>query len=371
MASITRVNGPISIDILRSPNGKVTFYLFGDSHFSREHGCDDPNSIRMNNGELEGKSSTIDIDALFYIWLLHNNSHNIRTSLFLELSYVPKKRETKALDWIDACELLKEQEFKFSPYCNIVPSDIRINNITNKSDILSHLHIELLTSGMLSEYEMLELMKITQIIFDSSMDIFDAYCQVNGLVKLNVLKSKLYSLSTSKVCNRCLYHLEKMEEDLEEGHLISQKLDTLRMFNEVTATICRINLRYFRDKYEALSRELIQFNSDTDIAIAVATYTDINLVKDVIFGSRIKSILNVLVTMSSWIMDIYLITIAFLSRSPEKIIYAGNNHTIEYLDLLKAKHGYTHLVHTVSSDKQERCLDATDLVMYIDLDSYL
>jgi uncharacterized ubiquitin-like protein YukD len=151
------------------------------------------------------------------------------------------------------------------------------------------------------------------------------------------------------------------------GHFVAKALSDLASFNKVTSRIASLNLGYYRSMYIELSEELTQFNIDTELSLSVSKYSSIKEVNDIIFSSRIQSINTELMTMSGWVMDIYLMTSAFLSRSTEKIVYVGKNHVKGYVELLREIHGYNHLVHVENSSSDSiRCLDATDLIEYVD-----
>lgn len=359
MENITKINGPVSVDLLRSPNNKVTFYLFGDLHFSKDQGC-------MNT------SNSIDIDTAFYRWLVNNNSNHVKTDLLIESSYSPEDKKTSTIDWMDACETLQYRKEDFSPYSAVTPIDVRINNITGKSDILSYLYVEILTANMLSENERVELLKISQIIFSNAVRLFDAYTRVNGFSNISVIRNKIQRLDRSRIRDRCLHNLNKMEDYFvnignTRGHFVAKALSDLASFNKVTSRIASLNLGYYRSMYIELSEELTQFNIDTELSLSVSKYSSIKEVNDIIFSSRIQSINTELMTMSGWVMDIYLMTSAFLSRSTEKIVYVGKNHVKGYVELLREIHGYNHLVHVENSSSDSiRCLDATDLIEYVD-----
>jgi hypothetical protein len=401
---VTKVNGPVAMHILRSDNGKVTFYLFGDAHFSVGRGCDDPKTIRLTyDGERLNDESikshtmrTIDITAALYLILKYNNKTRIPTSMFVEEAFdkietrTATTKQVESGGWLTDASKLRRQLNQFAPNCDIQNTDIRQNYSKKTLDILSHIATsELPNINILSDKEIVSLFKIIQIIFESYEELFDAMCIVNNVGKLQVLIDKVGDLEPTDVRDRCLNSLRVMrtsesfivKDKSYHGHKIAKVLEELRSHNKFTALIADKNLEFIKAGYLALKEELDKSNLLTEVALGIKKYSELDEVVKSVFSVHFSSLVKTFISMASWFMDIYTITLAFISRSPVKIIFAGNAHIDRYVELLVKEHRYVHLVNEVNfleyfdEDKEkmvhkyQRCLELDTLPDYFDFNA--
>ena len=211
-AEVTRINGPVSCNILKSPNKRVTFYLFGDAHFSQEDGCGDPRTIKLQpsganltrESILSSDMRTVDITAALYTMLKYNNMTRKPTDLFIESPHgevttkdAVDEDMVKKGGWLDDCERLFKVHEQFLPHSKIHRADIRHGANVHDNDILSVMHS--LMEQQTTLQTSLDILSVVKVLFASASTFFDAYTQIGGLDKLNIIKAQLSTLGDSRV----------------------------------------------------------------------------------------------------------------------------------------------------------------------------
>jgi hypothetical protein len=379
----------------------VTFYLFGDVHYSRANGCHNINTIGLtpDGKDLNEESiksnrmKTIDLTAAFYLLLRYNNIMKRPTDMFMEIPFntvdtrLPTTEEVKKIGWIkDATKLFINSD-DFRPNCSVNYADIRQNDAKGTLDIITQISSRELPNAIkFSDKETISLFEIIKVIFKYYVELFDALTRIDSFDNLRIIIDKVGNLPKTMVRDRCLSSLRGMLTSdfiVVNGkkyycHKIAKELEELRQFNKRAREIADANLAYIKKKYLKLKADLDQSNMLEEVTTNIMNYSTLDEVVRIVFNSYLASVTDSFSSMSMWFMDIYLITLSFKYRSPNKIIFAGNYHIRRYVDLLVKVHGCKHVVgvdtyHSYydSTKKDEvlvykRCIDIPELPKYID-----
>jgi len=397
---ITKINGPVAVHILKLED-KVTFYLFGDIHYSKVYGCYDihtigltPDGKDLNDESIRSnRMRTIDLTAAFYLLLKYNNIMRQPTDMFIEIPFdtvetrAPTTEEIKKIGWIkDATKLFINRD-DFRPNCSVNYADIRQNSTKGTNDIITQISsIELPNATKFNDSEMSSLFGIIKVIFKYYVELFDALTRVDSFDNLTIIIDKVGDLPKTMIRDRCLASLRGMRTSdfiVVNGkkyycHKIAKELEELRQFNTRSREIADANLAYIKGKYLELKTDLEQSNMLEELTMNIRNYSTSNEVVRIVLNSYLSSVADSFSSMSMWFMDIYLITLSFKYRSPNKIIFAGNSHIRRYVDLLVKVHGCKHVVgidtqqsyyDSTKKDKvlvYSRCIEIPELPEYLD-----
>ena len=163
-----------------------------------------------------------------------------------------------------------------------------------------------------------------------------------------------------------------------KGHKLAVAIYKLSSGNTTTAAIARKNMEYIRNAYDELKDDMLASNVLNELVMGIAEYSSSDEAVSLTVESHKEFVGSTLLLMSSLFMDLYLMTIAFLARSTEKIVFAGHAHTNKYVDMLVTTHGYSHDLSVVNvvefaddngqgALEYARCLNIPDLPDYIDI----
>lgn len=399
-SGVDSINGPVSFYILKSPNGKVTFYMFGDAHFSKSLGCDRQERISMAKGgaTLSAKSimsrtaTAIDVDAAVYLLLMYGKKTSTPTDAFVELSPA-RKDAPKSAGWFHNISALMANRKQFAPTCNIYPTDARYNEGYGKDDVVRDIFTTLfnMTSSLMdTEMPMSEvesLIALCETVLNNTTEVFDAITAVGQVYRLSGVIRLLEKLPKSTFQSDCIESLEnminaselvKLDGKLVKCHVIAKALHDLETMNRYTAQISRANIEYFKHSTDKLLSDVREAQS-----LSVISSTIKETVQDDEFVERVLSahlivLSDTLIAIGAHVMDIYTATRAFISRAPQKVIVAGNAHINTYYNLLTTVHNYNvefkqaNFIEYYDEERQvkerdyTRCVSSRDLPAHLD-----
>lgn len=390
---VTSLSGPVNLIIYQYNNKK--YYFFGDIHFSRENSCQNQCDAfnRTFTKVLSKGTNCSTIGALFHMWFVYNNDHNIKTNVYIEETYTKeitrpsieffntmidnKYNVTGApfqnKSWLqlipmimNQCFIREKENCPYYPNVHLHYVDIRhhliknetlslfdLNELKNYLKIANNLTFDVIKNDILIiiNYLIKHLHKIVSLLLDpygldEFMQFFDLKLSLNGqrilsnLINIDNFTTIKNNIRMTKVAWE-LYHTDEFINQ-QLYIYIERKINTiLHGLNLYTANLKPQNIfeiSNFKKSYEEFEKILNDYLS---------------------YFSFLHALL----------MDVYTISRMFIQDGEEIIIYAGIYHIMQYeifFDQLNADK-----VFEIKVDREKiRCLNSELLPKYIDVNKY-
>jgi hypothetical protein len=388
---ITSINGPVSLEIFIG-EGR-TIYLFGDVHYSKEHGC--KNTVSMNeqkNKLINAGASAIDLDAMFHVWLLYNNAHGIITDVLYERPLSGKIGYTNKLtdeDWLGSIGKL------FNPctptnklkYCVYSPT-VRIHSIDVRQDIITKEIADIFTWISIVGPEIQttknagNMIKLIELLMANYKGIFVGYTHPTGLIELkkfrNIIeKNNLGDVGEEamKVLGRAITNLSTTKKLIIDGkeesvrmHRIAAQIVKLEKRDKIMAQAIVEQANIFVDLGIEEANELLYDGGSLTMFSALFEYSPETAM--IAYKKAFDVLAIYLLNIGSLGMDIYALARAMYYSNKEIIIYAGNKHIINYIDIINYTKKYK-LVRNLGSisvtDTVDRCISDPTMERYLKL----
>lgn len=395
---ITSINGPISFHILKSPDGKETFYLFGDAHFSKDLGCDGQESLTMSKDgagltpeSIESNTATsIDFDAAVYLLLAYGKASGAPTDAFIEVPIHNESALSEKVGWFHNVSKLMQHRKSLEPSTirGVDARKIGKGGTNIFSALLSAARVLSVIDNVEAYYrEFVAFMTVCGIVLKQRDVIIGAILQVGAVRGLNRVYDLIRELPASLTRSMCMLSIQSTIDNSEPvmfggrpllSHAVAKSMYDLKSVNEDTREIAELNESFFLKKWRDLSDKLVQADTLGTIASGVLKYTGSEEVSAQVANYHFTLLETTLINIQMYIMDLYCMSEAFLSRAPVKVIAAGNYHISSYKELLTKVHGYesvlseSNCVERCLEDPQEvpvytgRCIVAPDLASHVD-----
>jgi hypothetical protein len=389
---ITSINGPVSLQIFIG-EGR-TIYLFGDVHYSKEYGCKGK-TVQMNDqksGLVNIGASTIDIDAMFHVWLLYNNANGINTDVLYERPLPGKIGYTKIQkeeDWLSSISKLFHPCIPINKlkYCVYAPT-VRIHAIDIRQDIITGDFADIFTwiSIVGPQLKMTQdarnMIKLIELLFENYKGVFIGYTNPLGLDELKKFRSVIEKNNLGdvgeeavKVLSRAITNVSTTKKLLIDGkevsvrmHRIAAQIIKLEKKDKEMAQAIIEQADIFVDLGIEESKELLYNGGTLEIFLALFEYSPDTAM--LAYEQAINSFNINLLNIGALGMDIYALARAMYYPNKEIIIYAGNKHIINYIDIINFTKKYKKvrdLGSTSITDKIDRCIFDTTMERYLKL----
>lgn len=390
---VTSVSGPVNLIIYQYNNKK--YYFFGDIHFSRENSCQTQCDAfnRTFTKVLTKGTDCSTIGALFHMWFVYNNDHNIKTDVYIEETYTKentrpsikffntiienKYNVTEApfhnKSWLqlmpmimNQCFIREKENCPYYPNVHLHYVDIRrhliknetlslfdLNDLKNYLKTANYFTFDVIKNDILIiiNYIIKHLRKIVSLLLDpygldEFMQFFDLKLSLNGqrflsnLINLDNFITIKNNIKMTKVAWE-LYHTDEFINQQLYIYIEEKMNEILHGLNFYTSNLKPHNI--------------------FEISTFKKSYED--------FEKILNDYLYYFLFLHALLMDVYTISRMFIQDGEEIIVYAGVYHIMQYETFFAQLNAYK--VFEIKENRGKiRCLNSELLPKYIDVNKY-
>jgi len=371
--AINSINGPVSLIILT--NGDKTFYLLGDEHDSKDRGCAG-GCVALNeraSNLIHTEKKCMDINAALHTWLLYNNQEGIETDVFYEAPFIHKSKHvrkrgvTQDLDrfgnkmWLQTLTYLfgpcktDKKACVYSPSVRLHRNDIR-QHLSDSGSVFADPFTYLAIRIPDDLDNIIEWSNTLNIIRKHVGVIINAITKPSGFSEIRQVINELRANKniTGQYGVAVLQTIEEMAKNITTKRAIVAG-ETPRILHRVAAQILKLKSKDPK-AVEALYNYIN--NTSTSLAEQLASQKDLQylavlkFLRDegqeyealMIFNEFSSNLSLFCLFIGALFMDVYTIARALYYNSKEIILYTGNIHNTNYLEILGTELRYKNLL---------------------------